>query len=219
MLQPSDKKLYFPPFSGVRLIKYRDRLQLVPVPAERMVFGYGKVKVSEAYVPPDEVNPLQFWDDLKSDDEIWAVMQWFVYEDGHKEPGNISYLRPECTEADAKKSMERMESFSRTTREELLELSQCFEATEEDYEFIEENYPNYQTEPDPKNTDEYDVFHARLKVMGELQPKTVELMKIAAATKDPEKRKFVEREAVLAIEYAGTLEQIKRMFHVLSFRF
>jgi hypothetical protein len=35
--------------------------------------------------------------------------------------------------------------------------------------------------------------------MGELQPKTVALMKIANTTKDPRKRQFVEREAVQSL--------------------
>ena len=72
----------------------------------------------------------------------------------------------------------------------------CYDAKEEDYQYVEDNYPNYQSEPDPSATDEYDVYHARLKVMAELQPKTVELIKIANATKDPVKRQLVEREAV-----------------------
>ena len=75
-------------------------------------------------------------------------------------------------------------------------MLQCYEASEDDYAYVEEKYPNYQSEPDPKETDNYDVYHARLKVMCDLQPKTVELIKIANATKDPVKRQFVEREAV-----------------------
>ena len=92
--------------------------------------------------------------------------------------------------------MERLEGFYAQSREELLELTQCFDATEDDLAYIEDNYPNYQTEPDSSDTDNYDVYHARLKVMEELQPKTVALIKIANCTKDPEKRKIAEREAV-----------------------
>jgi hypothetical protein len=61
-------------------------------------------------------------------------MQWYVYSDGHQEPGNINYLRPERTEEEVKKSMERMISFESMTRDDLLGLTQCFEAKEEDYE-------------------------------------------------------------------------------------
>ncbi len=196
MSQLSGKPIYIPPYSGVRLIECRDHFQLVPVPAVRTVFGYGKVQVSKAYVHADEINPLQFWTDLEPDDEIWTAMQWFVYEDGHQEPGNISYLRPECTEDDARKSMERMMSFVNTTREEALDMLKCFDAKEEDYQEIEDNFPNYQSEPDPKATDEYDVYHARLKVLEDLQPKTVALIKIANATKDLAKRQIAEHEAV-----------------------
>ena len=123
-------------------------------------------------------------------------MQWYRYEDDHQEQGDICFMRPECTEEDVRKRMEQMEQFSSDTREDALALLQCYEAKEEDYAYVEDNFPNYQSEPDPKATDEYDVYHARLKVMGELQPKTVELIKIANATKDPIKRQLVEREAV-----------------------
>ena len=196
MSQPSGKPIYIPPFAGVRLIECRDHFQLVTVPAVRTVYGYGKVKASKAMVDSDELNPVQSWTDLGPDDEIWCVMQWFVYEVGHQEPGNIFFLRPECAEEEVKESMERMMSFAKGTREEALGMLQCYDAPEEDHQFVEDNFPNYQTEPDPKNTDEYDVYHARLKVMAELQPITVALIKIANATKDPAKRQHVEREAV-----------------------
>jgi hypothetical protein len=196
MSQPSGKPIYIPPFSGVRLVECRDHFQLVPVPEVRTVFGYGKIKAGEFRIDPDDPNSEQFWDDLAPDDEVWAVMQWYVYEDGHQEPGNINYLRPECTEDRVKKSMERMERMHNHTREDMLALLQCYDAKQEDHDYVEDNYPNYQTEPDPSATAEYDVYHARLKVMEELQPKTVALIKIANGTKDPEKRKIAEREAV-----------------------
>lgn len=189
-------KIYVPPYSGVRLIECRDHFQLVPVPAVRTVYGYGKIKASKATCDPDDPNSEQFWTDLAPDDEVWAAMQWFVYEDGHQEQGTINFMRPECTEDEVRKSMEQMEGFYDQSREDALALLQCFDAKEDDYAYVEDNYPNYQSEPDPKNTDEYDVYHARLKVMEELQPKTVALIKIANATKDPEKRQIAEREAV-----------------------
>ena len=189
-------KIYIPPYSGVRLIKCRDHFQLVPVPDVRTVFGYGKIKASKATCDPDDPNSEQFWDDLRQDDEVWAVMQWYEFADGHQEQGNINFIRPELPEEHVRKRMEEMQRFDSMTREDLLELSQCFDATEGDLAYIENKHPNYQTEPDPKDTDNYDVYHARLKVMEELQPKTVALLKIANCTKNPEKRKIAEREAV-----------------------
>jgi hypothetical protein len=196
MSQPSSKPIYIPPYSGVRLIECRDHFQLVPVPEVRVVYGYGKIKASRATVDPanDKAEPV--WDDLGPDEEVWAVMQWYEFGDGRKEHGDICFMRPERTEEEVRKRMERMEGFSSKTREEALALLQCYDAPQEDHDYVEENFRNYQSEPDPNSTDEYDVYHARLKVMGELQPKTVELLKIANATKDPDKRNFVEREAV-----------------------
>jgi hypothetical protein len=199
MSQPSGKSIYVPPYSGVRLIECRDHFQLVPVPAVRTVYGYGKIKASMATMDFDEPKSEPIWDDLAADDEVWVVMQWYRYEDGHEERGNISFLRPECGEEKVRESLEEMKRFADTTRKEALSMLQCYDAREEDQQFVEDNFPNYQSEPDPNSTDEYDVYHARLKVMGELQPKTVELLKIANATKDAVKRNFVEREAVQSL--------------------
>jgi len=196
MSQPSGKPIYIPPYSGVRLIECRDHFQLVPVPDVRTVYGYGKIKASEARSDPENKTSRPIWSNLSPDAEVWAVMQWYQYADGHQEQGNICFLRPECSEEQVKKRMAQMESFSSMTREKAVGLLQCYDAPPEDHDFVEENYPNYQSEPDPKDTENYDVYHARLKVMCDLQPKTVALLKIADATKDPAKRKMVENEAV-----------------------
>ena len=192
MSQPA-KPIYVPPFSGVRLVEYRDRFQLVPVPEVRSVYGYGKVKADRTR---DWCDEPPAWDDVAPETEVWVVMQWFRYADGHEEPGDIAIMHPGRPEAEVRKCMEEMELFSTQTREDLLDLTQCFEAKEEEFDYIDAVRPNYQSEPHPSATDEYDVYHARLKVMSELQPKTVELIKIANATKDPKKRRFVEQQAV-----------------------
>lgn len=196
MTQPSGKQIYIPPFAGVRLIEYRDRLQLVPIPDFKEVYGYGKIKASQATLDIDDPNSEPVWDDLGPDDEVWAVIQWFVFADGYRELGNSCFLRPECSEDDVRKRMEKMQKNCGLTREQALKVLQLYESSQEDRDFVEDNFPNYQSEPDPKKLDEYDLYHARLKVMAELSPKTVELLKIADATKDPEKRRYVEREAV-----------------------
>lgn len=196
MSQPSGKPVYIPPYSGVRLIECRDHFELAPVPQVRAVFGYGKIKAREATIDKNDPRSEAVWDDLKPDEEVWAVMQWYVYSDGHQESGSINYLRPERTEQEVKASMEQMINFECLTREQLLNLTQCFLAKEEDFDYIDNKHPNYQSEPDPNCTDEYDVYHARLKVMAELQPQTVELIKIANSIHDSAKRNYVELEAV-----------------------
>ena len=196
MSQPSGKPIYIPPFRGVRLIEYRDRLQLVPIPDVHDVYGYGKIKSSEATIDRDDPNSEPIWDDLAPDDEVWAVIQSFVFTDGYRTEGNICFLRPEYSEDDVKKRMERMQDDCALTREKALMMLKLYESSKEDRDFVEDNFPNYQSQPDPKNTDEHDLYKARLKVMAELSPKTVELLKITDATADPEKRRYVEREAV-----------------------
>jgi hypothetical protein len=195
MSQPSGK-LYVPPFSGVRLIECREHFQLVPVPAMKVMHGYGKIKASKATIDPDDPKAEPIWDDLSPDEDVWVVMEWYQFEDGKQVPGDMCFTRPECTEDQIIKRMEDMKGFSSLTREDLLGLTQCFEAKEEDYQYIEDKQPNYQDEPDPNDTEKYDVYHARLKVMADLQPKTVELIKIYNCTKDPVKRQQLGFELV-----------------------
>ncbi len=195
-MQTPSKPIYIPPFTGVRLVECRDHFQLVPVRDVRTVYGYGKVRAFDATVDPDDPKSAPLWDDLGPDEEVWAVMQWFRYADGHEEKGNIAFVRPDVPESEIRECMNDMARFAECTRGDLLRLTQCFEAKEEDADYIDSVRPNYQEEPDPQRVDEYDVYHARLKVMSELQPKTVELLKIATLTKDPSKRAFVEREAI-----------------------
>jgi hypothetical protein len=133
-------KIYVPPYSGVRLIEYRDHFQLVPVPAVRTVYGYGKVKASKATCDPDDPDSRPFWDDLGPDEDVWVVRQWYEYEDGLQEQGTISFLRPEVEEAFVRKRMEQMEEFASMTPDHARGLLQCHEAKQEDYDFVEDNF-------------------------------------------------------------------------------
>lgn len=190
-------KIYIPPYASVRLVECRDHLQLVLMPAVRTFYGYGKIKASEAYFESDDGKAAPLWNDADSNEEIWAIVQWFRFEDGHEEKGSIQYLRSPATEADARKAMEKMQRFYSMTRQQLLDLAQCYEATEDDYAYIEGNYPNFQFPPsDPKAIDECDVYQARLCVLAGLQPITVELIKIADTIRDPVARQKAEHAAV-----------------------
>lgn len=197
MSQPSGNPIYIPPYSSVRLVECRDHIQLLPVASYRDFYGYGKIRVKELpYHLDDNIPP--FADFCEPDEEIWIVGQWRRFEDGYEVDGSRVFLR-DCTEEDCKKRLEEMRRFFSMTRDELLLMTRIFRATEEDYAYIDDNYPNYQSPPaDPKATDEYDVYQARLKVLAGLQPKTIELIKIADELKNEKDRQQVEREAVQA---------------------
>jgi hypothetical protein len=190
---------YIPPFANVRLIECRDLMTLAPVPAFREFFAYGKKKARDVKVNPDDPNSEPFWDNCTEDEEVWAVVQWTRYEDGHEESGSMSFLRAPATEDDARAAMKRMSDFYSLSKEELLACSKCYKATEDDLAYIEYRYPNYQSPPtDPGAIDEADLYSARLKVLAGLHPKTVGLIKLADETKDPLQRQKLEREAVAA---------------------
>lgn len=197
MPQPS-AKLYFPPYAGVRLYECRDQILLLPVASFREFFAYGKVKATEAVFELEDGTTEPMWDDCGPEEEVWAVVQWTGFEDGHQEKGSIHYLRYPHTEEDARKAMKRMEDFFRTSKRELLELARIFRSTEDDRAYIESRYPNYQSQPNHGAKDEYELYEARLKVLAGINPKTVALLQKANETKDPAQRALIERKAVEA---------------------
>lgn len=191
--------MHIPPFANVRLIECRDYIALTPVPSYREFFAYGKKKAREVTVDPDDPKSEPFWNDCTENEEVWAVVQWIRYEDGHEEAGSITHLRAPATEDDARAAMKRMSDFYSLSKEDLLALSQCFEATDADLAYIEFRYPNYQSPPtSPGAIDEADLYSARLKVLAGLHPKTVDLIQQADETKDPQLRQKLAREAVSA---------------------
>lgn len=194
--------MYVPPFAGVRLYECRDHLVLVPVPAVREFFAYGKAKATEAVIELENGKTEPFWDNCTPDEEIWAVIQWFRYEDGHEEKGSFRYLRLPHTEEDARKAMREMRDFYSISKEELQAMSflvtKTDEEREEDLAYIESRYPNYQLPPADRESDEYRVYQARLKVLAGMQPKTVALIQQADEATDENVRKKLEREAVEA---------------------
>jgi len=192
-------KFYIPPFACVRLLECRDHITLTPVPSFREFFAYGKVKATEAVIELEDGTTEPFWDNCSPDEEVWAVVQWVRFEDGHEEKGSIKYLRSPHTEEDARQAMEEMSDFYSMSRKDMVDLGRVVETSEADEAFIDRGWPNYQSPPsDPKAIDEYDVYQARLKVLAGLHPKTVELIKLADGTQDPQKRQKIERETVQA---------------------
>ena len=169
------------------------------MPSCREFFAYGKVKASEAVIELQDGSTEPFWDNCALDEEVWAVVQWVRFDDGHEVKGTIRYLRSPHTEDDARKAMQEMSDFFSMSKAKLLGLTRVYQATEDDYADIESRYPNYQSPPaDPRALDEYDVYQARLKVLAGLHPRTVELIKLADVTEDVQKRQKIERETVQA---------------------
>ncbi len=199
MSQPSGKPIYIPPFASVRLVECCDHFELVFVPEMEIKYGYGKIKASQAssdFNDPNAEPMSSVWDDLPPDAEVWCVMRWYQFQDGHKEFTDYCYRRPDSTEDDFKKRLEEMRSFYDMTPEKARIMLKLYQSSPEDHDFVDRTWPKYQSEPDPKKTDEHDVYKARLTVLSELSPKTIEMLKIVNAVKDPIKRKYVEREMV-----------------------
>jgi len=200
--QDEAPELYVPPFAGVRLIEHRNFMELVPVCAYREFFGYGTMKASEAAKNATGLMAMCL-EASSPNEDVWVVMQWKRFEDGHEEPGLCSYLLPPSTEDEARQAMNRMSDFHGWSKEKLQGLAECVaeetEARADADAFIEDRHPNFQSPPTgPNSMAAHDVYQARLKVLAGLQPKTVDLIRRFDAAQEPAERLKLEREAVQA---------------------
>ncbi len=190
--------MIIPPFAGVSLVEFRDRIQLTPYYWVREFVGYGRYRADEVGLPPEH-NLHSFFNAIMGKNEIWVVVSWQRFDDGREEPLNLIYLDPEATEEDAKDRLESLARFMNKSKEELLELARLFKEPDQHLAYIEERFPDVKMgRPESGTIDERDLYQARLKVMAGLQPKTVELIVRADSTDDPKKRELIEREAVQA---------------------
>src|SRR5512133_2445061 len=123
--------MIIPPFAGVRLVEYRDRLELAPVYWYRNILGLGRWKAKEVGPQPGS-DMLPFFNAIMADKEIWVIVNWHRYEDGQEEPVNIEYLDPQATEAEARKAFARWESFLSLSGEELASLAACIDLGDEE---------------------------------------------------------------------------------------
>lgn len=188
----------FPPFAGVSLVEYRDRIELTPYYWIREFVGLGRIKASEVGPhPEEEMRP--FFDAMMGDGEIWVIARWRRFDDGTEEAININYLDGQATEDEARNSFQQMVEFADLTKEELQDLASCFKASEEDLAYIEDRFPDVKSEaPDPKVREEFEVYQARLKVLAGMQPKTAELVYRADTAENAEERERLQKEAVQA---------------------
>jgi hypothetical protein len=185
-----------PPFAGVTLIEYRDRIELTPFEWVREFVGLGRFDANE--VRPKLTRWMgRLYDVAMGNGKIWVVARWQRYEDGRDEALLCHYLDSAATEAEAEKAYERMVKFANLSKEELEALTRCFVAKEEDLAYIENRFPGLSRgAPNPKSRDEWDLYQARLKMLAGQQPRTVELLHRAESTEDPEMRAKIERQTV-----------------------
>lgn len=191
-------KMIVPPFAGVTLVEFRDRIELTPVYWVREFVGLGKHSADDVGPQPgDDLHPL--YNAVMGGKPIWVIATWRWYESGHEEAIRLVYLDPEATEAEAHKELEQVVRFENLSRHDLEELSKCFQATDEDLAYIENRFPDTRQGPPVSGSiEEKDLYQARLKVLAGMQPKTVELIRRADETTDPTARAKIEREAVHA---------------------
>jgi len=185
-----------PPFDGVTLVDYRDRIELRPFSWCREFVGLGLYKASDVGPKPGE-RLHAFFSAVMGEKDIWVVTCWQRSEDGQEEVILAEYLDPETSEEEARKSFESMVRFRNKSKKDLEGLLECFNASEDDILFVESRGADRdQLASESRSTDEHDLYQARLKVLGGMQPKTVELIQRAGETADPQKRRKIEREAV-----------------------
>lgn len=197
--------MIIPPFRGVRLFELRDRIVLLPVYAYREIVGLGRFKADQVG-PQAGSDTYPLFNAIMGDKEIWVVVQWRRFDDGREEAINIEYLDPEATEVEARKAYDRMNEFLKMSKAELEGLAGCFEASDEDLDYIESRFQEIPEPPNSKAIDDYDLYQARLKALAGIHPNTTRLLTEALLAKDANKRQALEKKAVQA--YFADLAQI-----------
>lgn len=188
--------MIIPPFAGVALVEYRDRIALTPICWCREFVGLGRFDSRQVGPQPGEpLHPM--FSALMKGKKIWVIVAWRQYEDGTEEPLRIHHLDPRATKRDAHRTFEDEVRFIEMPKDELVALSKLFKTTPDDLAYTESRHPNIQT--GKGSIEESDLYQARLKALAGLQPKTVELIQKADAAADDATRQRYEREAVHAL--------------------
>lgn len=174
-----------PPFAGVSLVEYRDRIELRPYCWCREFVGLGKIRGSE--VPENSASFFTsmfrklFW--RRS---VWVIVCWRRYEDGREEALRTQYISPDATEDEARREFDRHVRFTQLPREELEELLSLYVATPDDVAYAESRPSRKELGMLASETrEETDVYQARLKALAGLAPQTVSLNLRLLAPKPP----------------------------------
>jgi hypothetical protein len=189
----SNGGVLIPPFQGVAVIEYSDRIQMSPTYWCREFVGFGCAQVTKPdAVATKNMNPFEWA--LTRSGQVWVIAWWERFEDGREKALQINFLNGESSEDAAREAAQRLFEFANETKEYLEMLGRCFEQKEEDIEFLRNRFP--EGCPSPQSVEEYDLYQARLKVLAGIQPKTVTLLNQSETTGDKEERVHCEREAV-----------------------
>jgi hypothetical protein len=188
-----------PPFAGVELVLRRECFELKPYAWVRNFTGMGRYR-ADRVGPKKGEQMYPFFKDVFGEKDIWVIVTWRRFEDGTDEAINLQYLDPATTEAEARKIFDQTSRFFEHSREELEAISSCFKTNEDDLAFLE-GYPR--NDASTGSIEEQDLYHARLKVLAGIMPKTIALIHQANETTDPATKAAIERKAVQA--YAAEL--------------
>ena len=179
--------MIIPPYAGVRLVEFWDRLELVPVGWYRNIVGLGKFKASKIGFQPGELLHSLF-NSVMGAKEIYVVVSWRVYDDGREEVGEVIYCDPLTTLEGAQKKYQEMIRYLSLSREQLNMYAKL----------IGESVPIIHSLPDQKTDETSEMYQARLKVLAAMQPKTVAFIQKADEAKDAAERQKFEAAAIEA---------------------
>jgi hypothetical protein len=100
----------FPPYAGVELVEFWDRLELRPFGWFRDCLGLARFKANELSFEPGDVD-YEKWNEKMGDNEIWVVVNWKVFENEDDEVDRVIYCRPNTILEDAKKVFEWLKDY------------------------------------------------------------------------------------------------------------
>ena len=208
--------MIIPPYCGVRLVEFSDRLELTPVGWYRDCVGLGKFKANKVGFEPGE-EWYSKWNEVMGSNEIWVVVSWKVFDDGSEQVDYVLNCRPGTTLETAQQVFQSLKKHLDASSPEDRDTPAGFEKYLNQLRHIapsgvwltHENAGKRGGERrdtsamvhsySSQKTDETrEMYQARLKAMAGMQPKTVSLMQQAEEAKDETERQKLEGDAVHA---------------------
>lgn len=209
--------MVIPPYAGVKLVEFSDRLELMPYGWFRNCVALGKHKANEVGFQPEE-QLFAEWNKRMGDHEIYVVVCWKVFENDSDEVEYAIYCGPGTNLETAEKVFEGLIEYldsipkDRDTEEGAqnclrhirglvppgLRLWLTHGNVGRHYEERDDYGAIPQSYSDQKTSETREMYQARLKALAGMQPKTVALIEQADRTEDSAQREKLEREAVQA---------------------
>ena len=135
------------------MVEYHDRIALKPIEWSREFVGLLKIEErTKRFLPWEGLNSM-FLAAVDSSN-LWVIAEWKRFENGDEECLSMQHIADATWKSEVREIYKRHIEFLLMSKEELLELQKCFNASDQDRNYIAGNvFPLMP--PDPKSIEEH----------------------------------------------------------------